>query len=79
MKEFHTWHLSIQAVDTKPGLARTRCDFAEKTHTISVRISLDVLSDVPVFHQRIDLQWRACSEHRRRSGHDILNKRRRQS
>jgi hypothetical protein len=79
MKEFHAWHLSIQAIDAKPGFARTRCNFAEKTQTIRVQISLNVLSHVPIFHQRIDLQLRACSEHRRRGGHDILNKQRHQS
>jgi hypothetical protein len=79
MKEFHTWHLSIQAVDAKPRFARTGCNFAEKSHAISVRISLDVFSNVPVLHPRIDLQLRACSEYRRSGGHDILNERRRLS
>jgi hypothetical protein len=60
MKKFHTWHLSTLAVDTKPSLGRTRCNFAEKSYMISVRISLNVLSYVPVLHPRIDLQSLIC-------------------
>ena len=56
MKEVHTWHLLMEAVDTKPGFARTRCNFAEKSHAISVLMSLDIFSHVPVLHPRVDLQ-----------------------
>jgi hypothetical protein len=66
----------MRAIDTKPSFAPTRCNFAKNSHAISIRIFLDVFSDVSVLHPWIDLQLRAYSEHRHRGGHDILNKRR---
>ena len=75
MKEFYTWHLSIQDVGIKQGFARTGCSFTEESHAINVRISPDVFPDVPVLQPWIDLQLRACSKHRHLGGHDLLNKR----